>query len=144
GQTTNHGQGPLYTRTLDRIVSDLENIRQAGEWLRAARRVVADRMVGTEKPRQGLSQDRDISSATLRTPASPSIRPSLLLRRSSPTSWSVVMEVPSFDAVARLSPELTRFLRSTRCTLAGTDSAMQPAGWTLYGSQRRVMKRWPA
>jgi hypothetical protein len=145
GQGAADSQGPLYAKTLDRIVSDLENVRQAGEWLRAARRTVADRMVGTEKPRLGLPADCDSSDASSHAAtALPSVRPSLLLRRSSTTSWSVVMEVPTYDTVARLSADLTRFLRSTRCTLAGTDNAMLPAGWALYGPQRRVVRRWPS
>ena len=145
GQGAVHAQGPLYTKTLDRIVSDLENVRQAGEWLKAARRAVADRMIGTEKPGPGAPFGRDLSTPAPRAAAvPPSVRPALLLRRSSAISWSAVIEVPSFDSVARLSPELTRFLRCTRCTLAGTDNAMLPAGWPLYGPQRRVLKRWPA
>jgi hypothetical protein len=53
------------------------------------------------------------------------------------------MEVPDFGGVARLSPELSQLLKTTRCTLAGTAGAMLPAGWTLYAQQMRIMKSWP-
>jgi hypothetical protein len=139
------GQNQIYAPTLDRLVNDLENIRSAGEWLKAARRVVADRLHGLDRSSAGYAQGPDV--APLSRPPQvppPNVKPALLLRRSSSTSWSVVIETPDFSGVARLSPELSQFLRTTRCTLAGTGGAMLPAGWTLYAPQMRVMKAWPS
>lgn len=138
------GQSPIYPQTLKRIVDDLVNVRRAGEWLEEARRVVTDRFHGVDRSRPGYSFDQDgFTTRSVQSAEPPSVRPNLLLRRSSATSWSAVAEVPSFSGVARLSPELMRFLKSTRCTVAGTGDSMLPAGWTLYGQQKRVMKSWP-
>lgn len=143
-QENTQGQSPIYPKTLKRIVDDLVNVRRAGEWLKEARRVVSDRFHGVDRSPTGYSFGQDGSAARpIQTVEPHSVRPALLLRRSSATSWSVVVEVPSFSSVARLSPELTRFLKSTRCTVAGTGDTMLPAGWSLYGQQKRVMKSWP-
>jgi hypothetical protein len=143
-QGTAQGQSPIYVPTLKRIVDDLVDVRRAGEWLKEARRVVADRFHGVDRSRPGFSSEKDQSGNLAAAPVEPpSVRPALLLRKSSATSWSVVSEVPSFSGVARLSPELTQFLKTTRCTVAGTDDAMLPAGWTLYTQQKRIIKSWP-
>jgi hypothetical protein len=144
-QGTDQAQSPIYAPTLERIVADLGKVRSAGEWLKEARRVVADRFHGVDRSRPGYSFGQDDRSATRPVQAvePPSVRPALLLRKSSATSWSVVVEVPNFSGVARLNPELTHFLKTTRCTVAGTGDAMLPAGWSLYGPQKRIMKSWP-
>jgi hypothetical protein len=138
------GQSPIYEPTLKRIVDDLVDVRRAGEWLKEARRVVSDSFHGVDRSQPGAGSDDGGSvSRPAQTAEPPSVRPALLLRKSSATSWSVVVEVPNFSGVARLSQELTQFLKTTRCTIAGTADAMLPAGWTLYGPQKRIMKRWP-
>ena len=145
GEGAVKGQSPIYEPTLNRIVTDLENVRSAGVWLKEARRVVADRLRGVERGYTGPPIGREGTSTRPAVPTSPppDVRPVLSLRRSSVTNWSIIVEVPSFSGVARLSPQLSQFLRTTRCTLAGTDGAMLPAGWTLYAQQMRVMKSWP-
>jgi hypothetical protein len=134
-------QSPIYAPTLKRIVTDLEVVRKAGEWLKETRRFVTDRFHGVDRSATGGLFDRE--GVTARPSEPPSVRPNLLLRRSGEATWSVVAEVPNFGGIARLSPEMTQFLKSTRCSIAGADNAMLPAGWTLYGPQRRVMKSWP-
>ena len=142
GQGAVKGQSPIYAQTLDRIVADLVNVRRAGEWLKEARRVVADRLHGLDRGSGGYAPGRGAGRPSSVSAPPPSVRLSLLLRKSSATNWSVVMEVPDFSGVARLGPELSQFLRTTRCTLAGTAGAMLPAGWTLYAQQMRIMKSW--
>jgi len=142
-QAAQHGS-PLNPVTLARLVSDLNKTREAGEWLKEAKRVVGDRSRGLYLPR---SSDENATGATsARTPSTSTslgIRPALLLRRSAANRWSVVLEVPNFEDVARLGPDLSRFLKSTRCTIAGTGGAMLPPGWTLYGPQQRALTSWP-
>jgi hypothetical protein len=143
GQGAVKGQSPIYEPTLERIVADLVNVRSAGEYLKEARRIVADRLHGLDRRPVGYAPGRDGTLGAQPSAPPPSVRPELLLRRSSVDSWSVVMEVPDFGGVARLSPELSQFLKTTRCTLAGTAGAMLPAGWTLYAQQMRIIKSWP-
>src|SRR5208337_2106971 len=71
------------------------------------------------------------------------IRPTLMVRRSGTSTWSVVIDIPSFGGVARLHPELQGFLRSTRCRISGTGDTWLPTGWLLSSAQRRVLKSWP-
>jgi len=66
-----------------------------------------------------------------------------MLRRSGVSTWSAVIEIPSFAGVAGLHPELRVFLKATRCQIAGTGGTWLPAGWLLSGAQRRVLKSWP-
>jgi hypothetical protein len=144
GQGAVKGQTAIYEPTLERIVADLVKVRSAGEYLKEARRIVADRLHGLDRRAGGYAPAaRDGPPVARPAAPPPSVRPALLLRRSSAESWSAVIELPDFGGVARLSPELSQFLKTTRCTLAGTVGAMLPAGWTLYGQQMRVMKSWP-
>jgi hypothetical protein len=142
-QGSTQGQSPIYAPTLERIVADVVQVRRAGEWLKETRRVVSDRFHGVDRSRPGYTRGPAPGPRPSPAAAGLSLRPGLLLRRSSGESWWVVVEVPSFEGVARISSELTRFLKATRCTIAGTDDAMLPAGWTLYGPQRRILKSWP-
>lgn len=143
-QGTVSGQGPIYPPTLERIVADLERVRRAGEWLQEARRVVADHFHGVERGRGG-GPPRDAESPTGERVARPppNLRPTLALRQSGSANWSAVLEIPDFAGVAQLSPELSAFLRSTRCSIAGVSDDPFPRGWLLSATQRRVLKSWP-
>jgi hypothetical protein len=66
-----------------------------------------------------------------------------MLRRAGASTWSAVIDVPSFAVVARLYPELRAFLAATRCRIAGTGDTWFPSGWLLSSARRRVLKSWP-
>lgn len=136
------GQSPIYEPTLKRIVDDLSHIRRASEWLKETRRFVVDRFHGVEKG-GGVSVRKNAGIHHAPPQEPPNVRPALMLRRSTESTWSVIADVPSFGDLATQSPELSRFLKATRCSLAGTGGTMLPAGWTLYGPQKRVLKSWP-
>lgn len=144
GQSDSGGTSPLSETTLARIVADLNRLRNAGEWLKAARQTVNDRFTGVYKPRADEAAERpahpDRPSAA---PAPITVRPSLLLHRTEGGSWSPILEIPAFDDVAKLSIDLTRFLQTTRCAIVGTGGTWLPGGWTLYGAQRRSLQTWP-
>jgi hypothetical protein len=139
------GDSPIYPPTLERLVADLEEVQSTRQWLGETRRLVADRLKGAARAHgQTLfyrETDRDAGSSAARTP--PRIRPTLLLRRSSASTWSVVIDIPSFAGAARSQPSLSSALRSSRCKIAGTGDVWLPSGWLLSGSRRRVLKRWP-
>lgn len=142
GETAAGATDPINSSTLERIVSDLEQVRHGGEWLREARRVVKDRFTGigrgTGPP--GYRPQTQQNAAVDDTPR-PSIKPNLLLRASGPGSWSVVLDVPDFRCVA-VNASTRDFLRTTRCYLSGTDDP-RPAGWLLGGSRKAILKSWP-
>jgi len=144
GDAPGIGLEPIYPQTLQRIVSDLERVRNAREWLRETRRVVTDRFKGVSHTDRARANRRrsDGDHSQKKDSTSPSIRPSLLLRYSGSETWSVVMEVPSFRNVAALSSDVHTFLRTTRCRLSGADD-MKPAGWLLSGTRKAVLKTWP-
>ncbi len=137
---------PILSLTLQRLADDLGHARNAREWLRETRSVVADRFEGT-----GRSASKAVgrwSGATGSTPGSAevppaNIRASLLLRRSSATAWSVFVEIAGFASLSRLNADLRTFLRATRCRVRGTGDTWLPAGWVLAGSPRRILKNWP-
>ncbi|MGC2162271.1 MAG: hypothetical protein WA634_10205 [Silvibacterium sp.] len=139
------GQSPIYPQTLQRLVSDLEEVQSAREWLKETRRFVSDRLLGTARasgtttaePEFQHTVGGDDSRASLR------IRPTLMLRRAEASNWTAVIEVLSFAAVARLYPELRAFLAGTRCRIAGTGDTWLPSGWLLSSARRRVLKSWP-
>jgi hypothetical protein len=141
GQGSVAGQSPIYAPTLDRIVADLERVRSAGEWLKEARRVVADHFRGVSRlaPAPGR-----VPSEPRQAALPPDVRPVLSLRRTGGQSWAAVIELPSFAGVARLSPQLGDFLKTTRCRIAAVGIDPFPRGWLLAGDQRRVLRSWPA
>jgi hypothetical protein len=139
------GQSPIYPPTLERLASDLEQVQSAREWLKETRRFVADRMKGAGRVPAGtwLGVEAQDFGAKDDAPAALRLRPTLMLRRSGVSTWSAVVEIPSFAAVGRLHPEVRPFLLGTRCKIAGTGDTWMPRGWIFSSSQRRVLKSWP-
>lgn len=139
------GQSPIFPQTLERLVSDLEQVQSAREWLQETRRFVADRMQGAGRAlgETGRGPESQDSRATGDANAALRLRPTLVLRRSGASTWSAIIEVPSFAGVARLHPEVRAFLLGTRCKIAGTGDTWMPNGWLFSSAQRRVLKSWP-
>lgn len=138
------GESPIYPQTLQRLVSDLEQVQSTREWLKETRRFVADRLKGGGRGPGGESAGLvQHSEGKHVIPVAPGIRPTLMVRRSGTSTWSAVINVPSFGGVARLNPEVRGFLSSTRCKIAGTGDTWLPTGWLLSSAQRRVLKSWP-
>src|SRR5258708_6963074 len=138
-------ESPIYPLTLQRIVSDLEQVRSAKEWLTETRRFVADRLKGAGHSHGGtalcpVAEDANGEDRVL-TP--PHLRPILLLRRSGPSTWSAIIDIPSFAGIVGLNPGFRDFLASTRCKIAGTGGSWLPNGWLLANARRRVLKSWP-
>jgi hypothetical protein len=138
GQRTQDGAAGILPSTLDRIVADLERTRNARHWLHDTRKAVESaRLKGAARPGGGGQRE------TRPPERKPAIRPSLVLRRTGTDEWTPIVEIPSFMEVANLSPDLGRFLRATRCEVAGSPG-WRPPGWLLTGAQRRVLEAWPA
>ena len=143
---TEHVSAPILAATLQRIADDLGRARSAGEWLRETRRIVADRFEGVGKlaaryPAAGPQPVPPRANTREALPAN--IRPTVLLRRGSATSWSTYVEIGGFVALSRLNPQLRAFLRTTRCRVRGAGDMWLPSGWTLSGISRRLLKSWP-
>ena len=139
------GQSPIYEPTLERLVSDLERVQSAREWLKETRGYVTEKLKGTGRglnPRP-MGHESAYPSKTGGTVDPPDIRPVLMLRRSNSSSWSIVVELPSLAGVARLHPDLRTFLKITRCKIAGAGDTWLPMGWLATTSQKRVLKSWP-
>lgn len=134
----------IHSSTLDRIVTDLQKAASGRAWLHDARKVVERaRFHGTSSVNQTTNMAdvyrRDSGTHEQR----PEIRPALTLRRVSAHEWRPVMELPSLRPIAEINSDLNKFLRQTRCQVAGSLGAL-PAGWLLQGDQRRVLTSWPS
>ena len=139
---TVEADGAILPDALARIVRDLEKARNARQWLHDTRKAVeVARIRGAARPSQ---TDASVVRRGDPTPdlRRPTIRPALSLRRTGANEWTPVVELPSFNAVADLSPELGEFLKRTRCSIAGS-AGVRPPGWLLNGSQMRVLDTWP-
>ncbi len=133
----------IHPGTLERIVTDLQKAGSGRAWLQDARKVVERaRVHGTSS----VHQATNLTGADRREPATqerkPEIRPALTLRRISTDEWTPVVELPSLRPLSEISSDLSRFLRQTRCRVAGSPGVL-PAGWLLQGDQRRVLSSWP-
>jgi hypothetical protein len=144
GGHTGGEQQFIYPPTLERIVEDMQRARDARAWLRDARQAVEKIRIKGALRHPPLRREHSAGDqrAKHEAQAASSIRPSLTLRRTSKTEWTVVLDLPSLQPLADLNPELRLFLRRTRCTVAGSPG-MLPAGWLLSGSQHRVVVHWP-
>ncbi|MBT3043410.1 MAG: hypothetical protein KME67_11160 [Candidatus Thiodiazotropha sp. (ex Codakia orbicularis)] len=139
------GHEPIYPKTLDRIVTDLDDVRRTSRWLRDTRQTITDRIKGI-----GQGAGRSVKAVRTFTGGDrhsykvdhPDIRPNILLRYSGSGKWAVAIEVPNFASVAALHPDLRAFLKRTRCRLSG-GSDTKPAGWTLSGNRIGIIKFWP-
>jgi hypothetical protein len=143
GGRTDEVQQSIHPLTLTRIVDDLQRAGNAREWLRDARRVVdSARMKGAFRS-SGSGRPLDpVKTGLVEKPLSLAIRPSLVLRRTGVGEWTGTLELPSLCEVGDLAPELSDFLRKTRCSIAGCVGSL-PAGWLMTGDQRRVLSSWP-
>lgn len=135
------GPSPLYPPTLERIIMDLERERVARDYLRETRNYIAARIHGGAPGHP--SEDPRNSSTRRDTSIRRSIKPLLLLRRSSPGSWTPLLEFPSLAEIANLDPATKTFLKTTRCKVLGSDQSWLPAGWLSLMDQRRVLYYWP-
>ncbi len=144
GQTPEDSEALIYGPTLQRIVGDLEQVRNARAWLTETRRHVRDRFSGigrgTYRPRHA-SEEPESGPGRL-APSSINVRPNVLLRYAGAQSWSAVLDAPSFKSVAAMNPDVRSFLRSTRCRPNGADD-WKPRGWLVSGQRRAALKFWP-
>ena len=136
------GEGPIYREALDRIVEDLNRVRNTREWLGETQHFVRDRFTGI-----GSGSPKPTSPTRQRSTASQSatqfsVRPSVLLGYRGGATWSVRLEIPSFRNLATLSTDIQSFLKQTRCRLNGADD-FKPAGWLLSGNRKGALKSWP-
>ena len=132
----------IHQPTLERIVTDLEEVRNAREWLKETQRLISDRFKGIGSgtgpviPRSADSPHDHLDTSHL------AIRPNLLLRHAGADTWSVFLEVKSFRPVAARSAEIHSFLESTRCRLNGAHD-FKPTGWLLSGDRKGALQFWP-
>lgn len=136
------GESPLFPPTLKRLVADLDEVQSSREWLRETRLLVSERMKGAARTVSSAGSRRETGIET-EGRVFVRLRPTLMLRRSSEATWSVVLDIPNFADTARTDPDLQRLLRSGRCKIGGTGDTWLPAGWLMTGARRRVMKHWP-
>tara|TARA_R110002110_G_scaffold415612_7_gene652402 strand:+ start:210999 stop:213851 length:2853 start_codon:yes stop_codon:yes gene_type:complete len=134
------GEEPLLPATLSRIVRDLETIRSARGWLNETSRVVSDRFKGLGNG-TGLHEKIDGVLAQ-QEQARLDIRPDLRLHYKGQGVWDLQIDIPSFNDVAALNPEVRQFLKQTRCVLNGA-SSKKPPGWLLSARRRAVLRNWP-
>ena len=133
---------PIYPPTLERIVNDLDEVRNARDWLGETRQQVKDRFTGIGRGLRrdgGPLPDRDGPDRGL---PQLHVRPKVYLSHRGSGKWVAWADIPSFKSMASLSAEYRSFMRRTRCRLNGSNET-KPAGWLLYGNRKGVLKQWP-
>lgn len=142
-QEIEEGEEPILPATLERIVSDLETIRNARAWIKETSRVVSNRFKGLSKGGEfrssGGLQERGADSEKK---TRPDIRPDLWLRYKGKGAWDLQIDIPSFKDIAALNADVRQFLKESRCLINGS-SVRKPAGWLLAGRRQAVLKEWP-
>lgn len=137
------GEEPLLPETLDRIVVDLEKVRNARGWIKEASRVVSNRFKGLGRKLNSPARSPEITGTeTTVSNERPDVRPDLKLHYKGQDTWNLQIDIPSFKEIAGLNREVRQFLRQTRCKLNGGDGK-KPGGWLLSGRRQAVLRKWP-
>jgi hypothetical protein len=133
----------IYSLTLKRLISSLEETRNAQQWLRETKRIASYHFVDTGSGSGKLVRRNGLDVALI-PKETPSLRvqPSLFLQYTGNGTWSVLLEVPSLRGLASVGDDLHKFLSNTRCQINGATD-MKPAGWLLTGAKSSTLKRWP-
>ena len=140
------GQSPIFPQTLERLVSDLEQVQSAREWLQETRRFVADRMKGAGRVAGGTWTGPETEDSRAKGERANCAAPSPDTGASALGNLDMVggCRDSLLSPVSRDSiPNSAHFLLSTRCKIAGTGDTWLPKGWLLSSAQRRVLKSWP-
>lgn len=138
----NHAQSRLILpATLQRIVGDLNQVRQAREWLGSARQ--AARRARLKGLRPGLRSRRATDDDASEEVALLAVEPRVLLRPRGDMPWDVFLEFPNLSPLADAVPELADALSNSRCTVTGTTGPPLPRGYFLYGRQTVRLESWP-
>lgn len=145
GQVPEGGHEPIYPKTLERIIADLDHVRNTRNWIRDTKRTVVDRFKGIGRTTgAAVRRQRDFGDdePTQDSLPQPDIRPNLLLRYSGSGKWAVAIDLPNFAPLAAIHADLRAFLKRTRCRISGATDT-KPAGWTVSGSRVSILKAWP-
>ena len=147
-QDESEGSGLIHPKTLKRISEDLDQERQAREWLRRARQFAGERVrtrsLGlpnriTPTPSESRLDQARAAVTDL------GIEPRLILRSggSSGESWDVLLEIPDLSHVLLRFPQTAEVLSGSRCTVAGSSGRPLARKRLLYGPQPIPLVRWP-
>lgn len=120
--------------TLERIVEDLRQQRDAGSWLDEARTFARGKVNRTARVR--LEGDK---SQRVR------LEPNLTLRPTNATSWDLFVEIPDLQPLAEQSTELSEFLTSSRPRINGGfyDKPFARGSLVSYGAIQEKLKTLP-
>lgn len=138
----------IYPAALQRISEDLDQERQAREWLQRARRSVDERVqirgFGTISSRTFPSNISQLDEARAAV-AQLGIEPRLVLRPRDASGglWDILLEVPSLSHLLLRFPQVREILTGSRCVVAGSQGRPLARGRLVYGAQRIRLVRWP-
>ena len=131
----------LLKSTLHRIIADLNHERQAGAWLRDAKKAAV-----TVRCRGFLSGTAStLKNQELRSRSESSwqnLELALTIRRGS-GGWSVYVTVPSHGSLAQRHPDVRRDLERVRYRIRGTQR-VQPRGALMYQRGPLPLCEWPS
>lgn len=144
GESADDSQQRLHPNTLERIVADLEKVRQSRHWLKETRQYVRPHFKGIgsgsgpHPPRIPIHRE----SPEIKDLLCANVRPKLFLRDSPGGTWSIFMSIPDFSNLTD-NINVLNHIRKTRCTLYGSNGT-RPAGWLLSAGRTAKIKNWPA
>ncbi len=126
--------------TLHRIVVDLSHERQAGAWLRDAKRAaVRVRRRGFVAPSRSPIAGPSLDSDVMRWPK---LELDLSVRRAG-DGWRAYVAVPGHESLAQRFPDLRGELEKVRYRVAGVEGT-QPRGALMYRRGPLPLIEWPA
>lgn len=140
--------GGIDPRALKRITHDLNDMRDAKDWIRQAQKTWQ-----SAKPQFKIngpidlelrSDDKVIASDKTLPQKLINLKPAIEAQKISGGYWQFELTVPSFQDVAALDETFSTFLCSNRVSIPLAETRMLPGEWLLTGMRKRILKKWPA
>jgi hypothetical protein len=134
GMEEGHDASSIHRPTLERVVQNIEEIREGNDFLERARdgyRKWRNLYAGGSRPRSS-----SLGNSTL------DAQVRLYLRRSADENWSTWIRLPHLDSLDEATADFRNLLRRARVHLRGQDQSILGAR-LLHPNQSERIDRWP-
>jgi hypothetical protein len=128
----------IHSRTLKRILVDLEQQHTAREWVRETRLELKPKILGAAFKNPTAKPLAHVDGSHTRSPV---LKIKLKLYQTTKDKWALIAEIPNL-LTSMESPYVYSFLRRTRVKIPSSKEGWFPAENLLYGSMRKRIIAW--
>lgn len=134
----------IFPSALFRIITDLESVRSANEWMKDARKIFVAPHFKTSFQRtsssfqlENVHQEEPIKLNLF------NVRPAISVFKSTNQLWKFTISFPSFYPLFESDSSIATFLQKVRIKIPYSSDTWLPAGWLFTGLRQRALSKWP-